>query len=107
LFAGLIAMWLITQEIQGGKTSSGEVWVPPGLAKERYDLSGDTRTKGTRELEEHLLLTIGRTRQGNEWTWDRLRNTYWLNLARLNEEPGSPPNPTSQPTTTSQRRSRR
>jgi hypothetical protein len=97
-------MWLITQEIQGGRTSSEEVWVPPGLAKERYDLSDDTRTKGTRELEEHLLLTIGRTRQGNEWTWDRLRNTYWLNRARLNDEPGSPPNPTSQPTPTRTRR---
>ena len=87
LSAPAIAMWLITREMQGGKKSPEQVWVSPALAKERYDLSNDTRTKGTHELEEHGLLTIGRTKQGDEWTWDRLRNTYWLHLDRLDDEP--------------------
>lgn len=90
LSAPAIAMWLITKEMQGGKKSPDEVWVPPALARERYDLSDDTRTKGYHELRQHHLLTVGRTRQGDEWTWDRLRNTYWLDLERLNDSPGSP-----------------
>jgi hypothetical protein len=89
LSAPAVAMWLITQEMQGGKRSPDEVWISPAVAKERYDLSDDTRTKGTRELEEHGLLTIGRTKQGLEWTWDRLRNTYWLDLGRLDDQVGS------------------
>lgn len=89
LSAPAIAMWLITKEMQGGRDSPDEVWVSPLVAKERYDLSDDTRTKGTRELASHGLLTIGRTKQGDEWRWDRLRNTYWLNLDRLEDVPGS------------------
>jgi len=89
LSAPAIAMWLITKEMQGGRKFPEDVWVPPVIARERYDLSDDTRTKGTRELQKHGLLTIGRTTQGLEWTWDRQRNTYWLNLDRLKDQPGS------------------
>ncbi len=76
LSAPAIAMWLITKEMQGGKKSPDQVWVSPALARERYGLSDDTRTEGYHELQQHQLLTIGLTRQGDEWTWDRLRNTY-------------------------------
>jgi hypothetical protein len=40
-----IAMWLITNEMQHGRNSPDDVWVSPLIAKERYDLSDDTRTK--------------------------------------------------------------
>ena len=89
LSAAATAMWLITCEMQGGKKSEADApWISPALAQERYDLSDDTRSKGTRELAAHGLLTIGRTKQGEEWAWDRLRNTYWLNKDRLQDQPG-------------------
>lgn len=88
LSASAIAMWLITKEMQGGRKSPSQApWVSPQMAKERYALSDDTRTKGTHELEVEGLLTIGRTPQGEDWAYNRLRNTYWLDLDRLEESP--------------------
>jgi hypothetical protein len=87
-----IALWIITKEMQRGQDGDDDppVSIAPALARARYGLSDDTRTKGTRELERHGLLRIGRAAQGEEWEWDRLRNTYHLNLARLHDTPGSP-----------------
>jgi hypothetical protein len=88
LSASAIAMWLITKELQGGRQSASQApWVSPLIAKERYAISDDTRTKGTRELAAHGLLTIGRIPQGGDSDYNRLRNTYWLDLDRLEESP--------------------
>jgi hypothetical protein len=81
-------MWLITKEMMGGRRSPAQApWVSPLEAKERYAVSDDLRTKGTRQLEALGLLTIGRIPQGGDSDYKRLRNTYWLDLDRLDDSP--------------------
>lgn len=104
LSASALAMWLITRDMAGGRTSTPQ-WISPAEAQARYDLSDDTRTKGTRELADHGLVVIGKTTQGETYSWDRLRNTYLLDFGRLEEEPGSEPSG-SEPPQASRRRPR-
>jgi hypothetical protein len=88
-----VAMWVITKEMQRGQDNEGDppVWIAPGVARVRYGVSADTWTKGTRELERCGLLRIDRAPQGQEWEWDRLRNTYHLILSHLQDRPDSSP----------------
>jgi hypothetical protein len=51
--------------------------------RESYGLSHDTWTRGRRELEEVSLLTVTRVPQGDEYVYNRLRNSYWLDMERL------------------------
>lgn len=89
LSGSAIAMWLITKEMMGGRKSPTRApWVSPLEAKERYGVGDEFRTKGTRELERAGLLTIGRIPQGGDADYTRLRNTYWLEIDRLDETPG-------------------
>ena len=60
--------------------------VPRYLLRDRrdsYGLSHDTWTRGRRELEEAGLLTVKRVPQGDEYVYNRLRNSYWLEMGRL------------------------
>jgi hypothetical protein len=51
--------------------------------RESYGFSHDTWTRGRRELEEADLLTVTRVPQSGEYAYNRLRNSYWLNMERL------------------------
>jgi hypothetical protein len=51
--------------------------------RESYGLSHDTWTRGRRELEDASLLTVKRVPQGDEYVYNRLRNSYWLEMERL------------------------
>ena len=68
-------------------------------------LSDDTWTRGIRDLSERKLLTVRRVPIGDDWHYDRLRNTYSIDMRRLGDSPGGrkkrqpqpmePPNPFS------------
>lgn len=52
--------------------------------RESYYLSHDTWTRGSLELEDNGLLTVTRRLHGQDQYADmRLRNSYWLNIDRL------------------------
>jgi hypothetical protein len=60
--------------------------VPRYMLRDRrdsYGLSHDTWTRGRCELEDASLLTVKRVPQGDEYVYDRLRNSYWLEMERL------------------------
>ncbi|MFC8796890.1 hypothetical protein ACFT2C_04105 [Promicromonospora sp. NPDC057138] len=72
---------------------------------DEYGLSDDTWTRGIRDLSECKLLTVRRVPIGDDWHYDRLRNTYSIDMRRLGDSPGGrkkrqpqptePPNPFS------------
>jgi hypothetical protein len=51
----------------------------------RYGLSDDTWTRASKELIAQDLLAIGRTPQGRDFDFRRMRNTYWIDKSRLDE----------------------
>lgn len=84
-----IALLFVLLELQAGR--EGPQTVSPER-REEYGLSADTWTRATKELVGHGLLTVDRTSQDeNEYVYDRMRNTYRINLDRLNSPPADPP----------------
>lgn len=66
---------------------SDEVWVSERARDDRYGISADTWTKGTRELRHHDLVIVHRRPISGDFDWRRYRNTYIVNLERLSEAP--------------------
>jgi hypothetical protein len=89
-----LAMWLVVADLEGRHPKASGVWVAPDEARARYRLSEDTFTKGIRELESHHLVEVAKRPLGGEdWYYDRLRNTYRLLRHRLDDLPYSAPSP--------------
>jgi hypothetical protein len=85
-----LALLLVLIEHQGGYGKQGRYVMRQ--RRERYGLSPDTWTLARKELENHNLLTVGRTPQGTEFDYRRMRNTYWVDLEALKStSPLSPP----------------
>lgn len=84
-----IALLFVLLELQAGR--EGPQTVSPER-REEYGLSADTWTRATKELVKHGLLTVDRTSQDeNEYVFDRMRNTYWINVDRLDSPPAESP----------------
>lgn len=79
-----VALLLVLREMCGGRSESSPPWLT-GDQRKRYGLSDDTWTRATQELVKHGLLTVGRTPQGGDFDYRRMRNTYWLHIDRLTE----------------------
>jgi hypothetical protein len=74
LSATALALLLVLLEHQGGHKQARYV---VGPRRDRYGLSPDTWTLARKELEDdHKILQVGRTPQGTEFDWRRMRNTY-------------------------------
>jgi hypothetical protein len=83
-----LAMALIL--LHAGRRLDREIWFSPSVANSIYGLSADTRSAGIAELKEFGLVRVKRrTVQGRELDFSRLRNTYVLDSARLQEGPSS------------------
>jgi hypothetical protein len=80
LSAVAIALLLVLIEHQGGY---GQPRYVVAQRRERYGLSPDTWTLARKELENHNLLTVGRTPQAGDFDYRRMRNTYWVDLDTL------------------------
>jgi len=77
-----IALLFVLLELQAGRKEPQTV---SPERKDEYHLSRDTWTRATNELKGHGLLTVGHTSQdGGEYVYNRMRNTYWIDLDRLN-----------------------
>ena len=79
-----LALLLVLKELLGGHKN------PRYAARYRRDaycLSPDTWTRATKELVKHDLLEVGRTPQGSDFDYRRLRNTYWVDEERLKTPP--------------------
>lgn len=75
----IAVMFALRERLGGSK-------VPLYLLRDRrdsYGLSHDTWTRGRRELEDARLLTVKRVPQGDEYVYNRLRNSYLLEMERL------------------------
>lgn len=90
LSAPAVAMFLaLLHQSRGG--SRQEIWFSPAVADRRYGLTNATRSKGVRELESLGLVEIDRMVIGRESIGNiRARNTYTLNLLRLQIVPTLP-----------------
>jgi hypothetical protein len=76
-----IAVLFALREFLGGSK------VPRYMLRDRrasYGLSHDTWTRGRQELEKAGLLTVTRVPQGDDYAYNRLRNSYWLVIDPLN-----------------------
>ena len=79
-----LALLVVLLDLQGGRTDRR----PPYLSSQlraKYSLSPDTWTRGRHELERAGLLEVGRTPQGPDFDYRRMRNTYRILVERLNE----------------------
>ncbi|MFV6027110.1 hypothetical protein [Streptomyces sp. NPDC056264] len=95
LGATAIALMLILLESQGGYDRPRYV---PRERREAYGVSHNTWTQGRKDLERHGLLTVGRTPQGGDFDYTRMRNTYWINEKRLHTPPGAVSHHSADPT---------
>lgn len=91
LSAPALAMLLILLEQTRGKTFEG-LWFAPSVAAKRYQLSETTRRKGVDELAKLDLVFVERAPVGRgTLNAIRERNTFTLNLPRLDERPEDEP----------------
>lgn len=82
--AMLLVMLMLTES---GKKNA--VWISPEEARSRFRLSEDTWTRGTAELRRHGLLDVGKKPVSEDFGWRRVRNTYTVNAARLDDNPAA------------------
>ncbi|MFB7255744.1 hypothetical protein [Streptomyces nojiriensis] len=81
-----IALLLVLLEALGGHSAARYITTE---RRRRYGLSADTWTKATQELVGHGLLVVGREPQGGFYDYQRMRNTYLVDVERLKKLPGA------------------
>lgn len=79
-----VALLLVLLNELGGKDKPRYVTAEK---RHRYGLSSDTWTKATKELVQHQLLKVGQETKGSFYEYERRRNTYWVKVERLKEQP--------------------
>jgi hypothetical protein len=90
-----VAMFLILLTERGGREDDRPLWFSPAVAKRRYGLAPDTRSAGLDELRRAGLITVRRKIVASDvFDVQRFRNTYVLDLERLNV-PASVPEKTA------------
>lgn len=78
-----LAVLLMLLDLQYGTKSMADARFVTPERRRNYGLSDDTWTRGTRDLRHRGLLTVGRMPIGDDFHFDRLRNTYWIDERRL------------------------
>jgi hypothetical protein len=87
LSTSAVAMLLVLLEQTRGKHYD-DLWFSPSVAAKRYGLSETTRRKGIDELDTLGIITVDRVPVGRgSLSTIRRRNTYSIDLARLDERP--------------------
>ena len=81
-----LAMLLIMLALTQNGAKAG-VWLSPSQARARYCISEDTWTRGIAELQRYGLLGIHRKPVSEDFGWRRVRNTFTIQVARLDEAP--------------------
>lgn len=89
LTGSAVALLLVLRDMRSDRKFTDPPWLST-RGKKRYGLSEATWTRATKELTEMGLLTVGRTPQGKDFDYRRLRNTYWVHTERLDEAAFAP-----------------
>lgn len=82
-----LALLLILLDQQDFRHPARRIWLSPRVAEERYDLSPDTWTKGTAELQDYGVIDVTRRPVREDFGWTRVRKTYSLDLTWLEAAP--------------------
>ncbi|RKR88116.1 hypothetical protein BDK92_2423 [Micromonospora pisi] len=82
LSGSAVGFLLVLRDMRSNKTETDPPWLTM-TQKQRYGFSEDTWTRASKELRDHSLLVVRRKPQGKEFDHRRLRNTYWINIERL------------------------
>ncbi len=82
-----LAMLLVLLVVTSNASKQRQ-WVAPS-ERPRYGLSDDTWTRGLAELARLGVITVGKRPVGDLFDQRRVRNTYSVNIARLDEAPAS------------------
>jgi len=90
-----LALLIVLIDVQAGRPQPQ--WISPARARQHYDFSPDTWTKGVRELTELDLVLVAKRPQGDIWDYRRMRNVYSVREEMLQS---------SEPATLSRRRVR-
>lgn len=98
LSGAAVAMYLAVLHEQGPADDSRQVWFSPAIARSRFDLSDDTRSKGLTELTRAGLISTSRRPVGlGPFDDNRYRNVYTINPAALSQHATVPPPPPRRP----------
>ena len=62
-------------------------WISPKRARELYDLSSDTWSKGLAELVGFGLVSVSRIPVDEAFSWSRVRNSHVVHIRRLSLKP--------------------
>jgi hypothetical protein len=84
-----LALYIVLIDAQAGRAAPQ--WSSPAQARQRYDLSPDTWTKGARELKAFHLVSVSKRRQGDTFDYRRMRNVYLVRDELHRAEYTSPP----------------
>ncbi|PMQ18529.1 hypothetical protein CIK84_18920 [Glutamicibacter arilaitensis] len=85
--AALAMLLILFSELGQRNHEKTDLWFSPARAKKIYGLSDDTRSKGLRELRAAGLVTARRKAASRDvLDFKRVRNTYRLQLERLNDK---------------------
>ena len=87
LSGSALALLLALLELQGGIVQSARAPYASRQRRLEYGLSDDIWTRGRRELERFGVLTVRRIPQGRDFDWERMRNTYWIDIEGLGSAP--------------------
>ncbi|NNJ62726.1 MAG: hypothetical protein HKP61_17670 [Dactylosporangium sp.] len=83
-----VGFLLVLRDMRSNRAETDPPWLTT-TQKQRYGFSDDTWTRATKELQDHGLLVIRRRPQGKEFDHRRLRNSYWIDIDRL-DQPNEP-----------------
>ncbi|WP_159796582.1 hypothetical protein [Puerhibacterium puerhi] len=98
--AGIAMFLILLTELGPRDPEKTDLWFSPERAEALYGLSEDTRSKGLRELRAAGIATARRqSASRNAFDFRRLRNTYRLDLSRLEDPAVVPVNPVPDPPT--------
>ncbi|WP_394253719.1 hypothetical protein [Arthrobacter pityocampae] len=85
--AALAMLLVLFSELGQKDAAKTDIWFSPSRAQKIYGLSEDTRSKGLRELRAAELITARKRAVSRDvLDFRRLRNTYRLELDKLNEQ---------------------
>jgi DNA-binding transcriptional ArsR family regulator len=85
--AALAMLLVLFGELGQRDATKTDIWFSPSRAQKIYGLSEDTRSKGLRELRAAELITARKRAVSRDvLDFRRLRNTYRLELDKLNEK---------------------
>jgi hypothetical protein len=87
LSGSALALLIVLLDLQGGRKSPNNSPFATAAQHQQYSLSDATWSRGSQELQKDDLLSIRKKTTSRDFDWRRVRNTYWIDKARLDQSP--------------------